>query len=722
MGKHKTKKRITKKRVQKRAQKLKELTAEDLLMNPALLQSPQFKALPLEKQFQLTTQLKQLKTYGLRPMMGGGGYYASGGADSAMYHKLNEVINKNTRQENENAQLKAQYDAEIQRQKQLHEAQAQLTKEQKRREKEMKQREEMNKIEREFDELNQSNANSTLNSLKNQYEQAKKDLRADKIHDTLVQIEFYKENLNQLRRSPKPRRPHVNAEVIHQMKEEKMEKEENLQNQRNAYAENGLFDKVEKTEKKLINLEDEVSEDLKKNSINDEAPDENVNVLPQFQLSDNEKKGIQLEVQLENQKQTLQEQFQQQEELNKQIQENQLENELIIAENVDIVPHSPSVQLSLEKQRTATLNEFHSTVDQIQKLPNVGVGLKPEWITFMSDKIMHSPTHQALRKNNDEAKDAFSKYYNARRELEAKQKTNQAAKSAIVQNTNALPDTSDERVILDHEKQRLIKDFKGVLPNIPFKLSDEEVTSIIKGFTEAKNMKQLDEVFDKGYALLEQREKEYLANQKLEKANEELRQKYQAHNEMAHNLPPSTQNGHLLLTHAKNRALSLLEEVVNKVPNLNQEYRNTLNRRITFAQTQNEVDFCLRKLTRDNIICTTQQKNQQKFEQRKQKMLQKAKGFNDTDIQNFYDGVIDLSKMNKQLDCIEKIMRYDEQMEQTNYTSPLYDQLYKQRQKELKEYERLSNCKISVNFPRLKNNEFEFQKLSPCFDWVYVIG
>ena len=59
MAKHKGSKK--KHSVKKRAQKLKELTAEDLFANPSLLQSPQFRALPLEKQFQLTSQLKQMR-------------------------------------------------------------------------------------------------------------------------------------------------------------------------------------------------------------------------------------------------------------------------------------------------------------------------------------------------------------------------------------------------------------------------------------------------------------------------------------------------------------------------------------------------------------------------------------------------------------------------------------------------------------------------------------
>ena len=51
-----------KRHVKRRAKKLLEITAHDLLLNPALLYSPQFKALPLERQFQLTSRLQILKS------------------------------------------------------------------------------------------------------------------------------------------------------------------------------------------------------------------------------------------------------------------------------------------------------------------------------------------------------------------------------------------------------------------------------------------------------------------------------------------------------------------------------------------------------------------------------------------------------------------------------------------------------------------------------------
>ena len=55
-------KKNIKKRVKHNAKKIQGLTAKDLLLNPSLIHSPAFKALPMEKQFQLTTQLKHAIT------------------------------------------------------------------------------------------------------------------------------------------------------------------------------------------------------------------------------------------------------------------------------------------------------------------------------------------------------------------------------------------------------------------------------------------------------------------------------------------------------------------------------------------------------------------------------------------------------------------------------------------------------------------------------------
>ena len=100
MGKH-TKKSKKKHIVKKRVQKMKELTAQDLYMNPALLYSPEFKALPLEKQFQLTSQLKMMSRGAL-----GAPTVAPPGADPNLYHRYNDSSNTLQRIQNANEQLR----------------------------------------------------------------------------------------------------------------------------------------------------------------------------------------------------------------------------------------------------------------------------------------------------------------------------------------------------------------------------------------------------------------------------------------------------------------------------------------------------------------------------------------------------------------------------------------------------------------------------------------
>ena len=143
MAKHKSKKKVIKKRVQKRAAKLKELTAQDLLMNPELLHSPQFKALPLEKQFQLTSQLKQLR------MMSRGGLGApvpsSTSGDNSLYHQLMSLLNKNSRLESDNTQTQKQINAEKARNKELYETNKQIRKQESQNKKELKNQEELDK-------------------------------------------------------------------------------------------------------------------------------------------------------------------------------------------------------------------------------------------------------------------------------------------------------------------------------------------------------------------------------------------------------------------------------------------------------------------------------------------------------------------------------------------------------------------------------------------------
>ena len=131
MAKHnKSTKRKIRKRVRHNAKKIKELTAEEILLNPALVESPQFKQLPTEKQIQLMTQVRQLKTMFAGRTGGGVVSQSSGSADPALFARLNEANNKVSRQSNENEQLQAATDA--------YKREKELAKDIKRREQEQK--------------------------------------------------------------------------------------------------------------------------------------------------------------------------------------------------------------------------------------------------------------------------------------------------------------------------------------------------------------------------------------------------------------------------------------------------------------------------------------------------------------------------------------------------------------------------------------------------------
>ena len=137
MGKRKikAKRRNLKKRVHRNVQKVKGLTAEDLFMNPALLYSPQFKALPLEKQFQLTSQLKQIKMMKTQPMMmkplcgEGFAHGNSSGSSSAahdLFNKLNASNNQLVHAQNDFNQMKTQLEATQQQLKEIQQLKSEL--------------------------------------------------------------------------------------------------------------------------------------------------------------------------------------------------------------------------------------------------------------------------------------------------------------------------------------------------------------------------------------------------------------------------------------------------------------------------------------------------------------------------------------------------------------------------------------------------------------------
>ncbi|WP_405289851.1 hypothetical protein [Methanobrevibacter sp.] len=744
MGKHKSKKRISKKRVQRRVQKMKDLTPEDLLLHPELLQSPQFRALPLEKQFQLMTAYKQLRMMTNRPMMGvGASSGGGGGADSAMYHKLNDILNRNAYQENANAQLKAQFDAELERQKQLHEAQSQLKKEQKRKEKELKAQVEMKKVEEAFDEINKEEANNSLKDLKAQYELAKKDLRADKIHDLLVQIEFMRANLQELNTTPKigsPIRPKVKIDMMTQAKDENLQTQFVLQNQINAFTDAGESEKAEHLEDTLLDLESERvgelptnDDELKKNinesfeennkEVNEPSEpvqsDDNLNIPQNLQLNENEKKGINLEVQLENQKQTFQEQVERQEELNKQKQKNQQTAELIIAQNSNSAPKSTNIQTALQQQINQNLNEFNDTVEQIKKSPSYGVELEPKWAVEMAQIIKNSRSFQELRDNYKDANARLHQFLAARREQEAKQKTQQAAQSAIIQTTNTIPDTSEGIYTLEKQKRVYIEKFKVDISNLPFRLDEKFSEYVINSLRKAKTFEELDSIWDMVQIELEGKLKDYHEKQRITKSQSDLLEKSQLHREKAFNLVPSTSTGKSILISTKTQALDMLEEVMNSAPNPNQNYRAKMNDKITKAKTQNELNAYIQKLTKDKELCVN-------FWPRYQSELEKEKKPLRQLVQNkilpkYQKGLvyyIDKARFKEELKVIERMINARIALltsDSNNLFNVNYHVIFSDGIRQLNS---IANQKMPIGIKLSRDIDENTQQLSPCLDWI----
>ena len=283
MGKHKGKKKNLKKRVHKRAQKLKGLTAQDLLMNPALLQSPQFKALPLEKQFQLTSQLKQLRMMATRPMTGLGAV-SPGNADS-VYSKYLDSNSKLQQAQYETQRLKQQIE-ENERQRAMEaKLQNDLKEKEHRYNKETKHNNAVKDLQRQMDRLDEQIDIDQINDLKTRISQIAdlpEQQRAQKRRDEWQNqndeftrqlaetagidldraVEYYQLSHinNQKRINQTLSQINKNQEEIDKMNEKRYL----LQTASNAYNDNGDFERADQTEQQILDM-NEAIEAQKKN-------------------------------------------------------------------------------------------------------------------------------------------------------------------------------------------------------------------------------------------------------------------------------------------------------------------------------------------------------------------------------------------------------------------------------------------------------------------------
>lgn len=455
MAKHnKNKKRNIKKRVKKNVQKIKEITTEDLILNPALMYSPQFKALPLDKQFQLLGQVKQLRA--LMGNKGGTVISGSSGADPSLYTKLNDLNNKAMRQANENEQLRIYLQSSNESYKKELELNKQLKQKMKRQKDDLDQEYKVADLEfqnQQFDKKAQDTRQQQLTKQLNQKrkEANTKEIKEKKIENAKLNAELQqyeqvtspkhkskKSNSPSLRPKPTytpltlssptlsisaPETPEVSyqkegedrilAEKMKQQKDSQQQEEAVYQQQFNAFTKNGDEDQAEKTEKQFLSKQnssvspsgDETQQTqttpTKKNDINDGVDDinddneneEDLNTTEPIDSTEPtqlELNAITVENQLNRDIQTKKEKIQTYEEIEKQKQENKQKIDLTIAQNSDIVPDSPTTKLYLEQEKAKLIEELKSFI-QLHSNPNI------DYLNRITQQIQNAKTFSRLK-------------------------------------------------------------------------------------------------------------------------------------------------------------------------------------------------------------------------------------------------------------------------------------------------------------------------------------
>lgn len=267
MPRHRTtKKRNLKKKVKRNIQKIKEITAEDILLNPALVYSPQFKQLPIEKQIMLMNQVKQLKAMMGRTNMPASHSSSGGGGDSSLFARLNEMNNKISRQENENEQLRASLQASTatyQREKELNKEIRRKAQDQK---DSIDQAARIDDLEQQLHRLNVLAEDAKTNRLRKEIKEKKKQTNYDHLQDLTKTNITLQHELNTIKKLIRPftregeGAKRIKSERINQSKNNRIEKQSIFQTQINEYTNNGEYDKAEETEKTLnLNLDDSTS-------------------------------------------------------------------------------------------------------------------------------------------------------------------------------------------------------------------------------------------------------------------------------------------------------------------------------------------------------------------------------------------------------------------------------------------------------------------------------
>ena len=490
MAKHnRHNKKNLKKRVKKNVRRLKELTAEDLLMNPALLQSPQFQQLPMEKQFQLISQMKQLKTLfsGRAGGVGGGGTapQTSGNNDPSLFAKINELNNKASRQAKENEQLRTSY----QEANEAYKREKELTKELER-----KSREERDSIARavKIDDLLKQKRYLELQDEDQQAKTLEKEIKEKKEIAHLNDLrEKQKENakltsqLDFINQAIKPEgQSRIISENFNQSRSDNLYSQSIFQNQINSFTENGDEPKAEKVETMLYPLDNDDDESFKKKVLSDSSDDDdyennnnnnNINIvedIPAPPLEPIEIQAIKAETKLEKENQTRKEQVELYEELLKQKRKNEEDIELTLAQNSFKLPETGKSQLSLEQAKAQLLTDFNEVIQRTN--PNLN------YLRTITSDIQDAQSFEELkiirkRINLDEISQETrikqQKYSREKQEeLSQKIKENRKEYERLKElSTPIIPDSTTAQINLEDKKKEAFQELEDImkLPSNP---------------------------------------------------------------------------------------------------------------------------------------------------------------------------------------------------------------------------------------------------------------
>ena len=556
MAKHnKTKKRNIRKRVRRNAQKIKEIKAEDIIMNPSIVYSPQFQQLPKEKQFMLMTQVKQIKAMmGNRP--NGPAYTSSGnsGGDPVLLSRINDINNKASRQANENEQLRIGLQAANDALKHQKDLEKQIKFISQQQTDSINQQAKIDGLQQQLDILNSKKLDTQSQQLEKEIRDIKHEANIDNINQKQKELAKVSAQLNQIKSAlgQSEGMERMTNERYKQAKDDDMQDKQIFQNQIIAYDANGLMNKSQAAEQHLYNQANDTQDiPLKKNLTTDDTPTENaiedgdiwdsVEDIPAPQLSNVETNGIVAEVNLDSKIQTRQEQIKQADEVLKQKQRNQQAAELLIAQNTNKPPETHMSRLNLEQEKAKLIEEvneiiksmalpdmkyFASVLRQIddattfQEIKLIGKSLDIDK-NYIEEEIKQQEYNEKKQKElNKIQRQNQLKHKNLKEDLDKIRQENQQQYERLKEESKLMkPDDTNSEMNLETAKKKAYEELEAVMkiPDNPNNFYRERLAWEIKY---AQTMVQVKDLLnkltlDKQY--LEEEEKKHEAVVKQQK-------------------------------------------------------------------------------------------------------------------------------------------------------------------------------------------------------------